>query len=238
MFPFPGVVSQGVVSATALDPESSDTVLLCTDSGVVAEMHMESFTMGRSWDLGGLLGTRACEGMVWASDSQVRCASSVPDDARAPRAPLLIDAFCAHGVQGVLHVACMACRQTATTGPVSSQPFDLSTGSLWITDAKSVYDVRLTATSAVLVRSYVVRATADLKTDLAYGISTNSTKVRCRHPYGHSPHAGSPLYPTPTRSVGVVVGIHVVCNAPVVRRCVCVCSPKLTGSPRCCGCTL
>jgi hypothetical protein len=152
MFPFPGVVSQGVVSATALDPASSDTVLLCTDSGVVAEMHMESFTMGHSWDLGGLLGTRACEGMVWASDSQVRCASSVPDDARAPRAPLLIDAFCAHGVQGVLHVACMACRQTATTGPVSSQPFDLSTGSLWITDAKSVYDVRLTATSAVLRR--------------------------------------------------------------------------------------
>ena len=79
------------MSATALDPASSDTVLLCTDSGVVAEMHMESFTMGRSWDLGGLLGTRACEGMVWASDSQVRCASSVPDDARAPRAPLLID---------------------------------------------------------------------------------------------------------------------------------------------------
>ena len=66
------------MSATALDPASSDTVLLCTDSGVVAEMHMESFTMGRSWDLGGLLGTRACEGMVWARDSPVRHGPSVP----------------------------------------------------------------------------------------------------------------------------------------------------------------
>ncbi len=67
-----GVLVQGVASAAAVSQGTSDTMLLCTDSGSLSELHLESLALGRTWDLSAVLGNGPCEGLVWAPDAEVR----------------------------------------------------------------------------------------------------------------------------------------------------------------------
>ena len=60
------------MAATALDADSSDTMLLCTHGGVLVEMHLDQdapSAIGRSWDLGTLVGPGQCEGLAWVQDA-------------------------------------------------------------------------------------------------------------------------------------------------------------------------
>ena len=73
--PCEGLLPQGeqrLMAATALDAESSDTMLLCTHGGVLVEMHLDQDTpsaIGRSWDQGTLVGPGQCEGLAWVQDA-------------------------------------------------------------------------------------------------------------------------------------------------------------------------
>lgn len=59
---------QSVLSACVVDVDVSDTVLLCTSSGVLVEMHLESLRVARSWDLGSIIGQGHCEGVAWTKE--------------------------------------------------------------------------------------------------------------------------------------------------------------------------
>ena len=82
--PCEGLLPQGeqrLMAATALDAESSDTMLLCTHGGVLVEMHLDQDTpsaIGRSWDLGTLVGPGQCEGLAWVQDANIQVGRSRP----------------------------------------------------------------------------------------------------------------------------------------------------------------
>ena len=64
---------------------------------------------------------------------------------------------------------------------MSTQPFDVESGSVWVTGLDSIFNVRLLPTS------FEVMDTVEIVTDLSSGIPVGSTKVRshllaCRFP--------------------------------------------------------